>query len=94
MLRITRMDQTPETAVLKIEGWVCGSDVRLLAEEGEQLLRNSHRLVLDLSGVQSIDEAGIAQLKQWAGERLALRGAEPFIGTLLKSDGLALEDET
>lgn len=90
MLRITLMDRTAKAAVLKIEGWVSGQDVQLLAEEGTRLLGESHRLVLDLSGVQSIDRMGIAQLRQWAGDRLALRGAEPFIRALLESEGLGL----
>ena len=88
MLRLTVISQTREEGVLKVEGWVSGEDVVLLEEEGTRLLGETERLVLDLEGVRSIDREGIALLKRWSGERLVLRGASPFVRTVLEEEGL------
>ena len=88
MLRITVVSQSPQEAVLKVEGWLWGSDVGLLASEGTRWLREAERLVLDLTGVQFIDDAGIALLKRWPPDRLALRTGAPFIRALLETHGL------
>jgi anti-anti-sigma regulatory factor len=91
MLRLTVLSQTPEEAVLKIEGWVTGEEVCLLAQEGARLLAASRRLVLELTGVVSIDAAGIVLLEQWAGDRLILRDGSPLIRRLLERHGLRCE---
>jgi anti-anti-sigma regulatory factor len=93
MLRITLISQDTTDVVLKVEGWIAGDDVDLLACEGNRCLEQSRRLVLALSGVRLIDGAGLALLKQWAGERLALRGAQPFVAALLEEAGLASQEE-
>ena len=88
MLRLTVISQTPEQAVLQIDGWVSGANVTLLEEEGTRLLQEAERLVLDLSGVRVIDQAGLALMQGWSGERLVLRGASPFVNRLLATEGL------
>lgn len=88
MLRLTVISQTREEAVLKVEGWVSGTDLSLLAEEGTRLLEEAECLVLELKGVRLIDREGIALLKRWPGERLVLRGASPFVRTRLAEHGL------
>jgi len=89
MVRLTVISQTREEAALKVEGWVSGTDVGLLEEEGTRLLGESERLVLDLRGVRFIDREGLALLQRWSGERLVLRGASPFVHTRLAKYGLA-----
>ena len=86
MLRITVMSHTGEEVALKVEGWVSGVNVSLLEQEGARY--TGKRLVLDLAGVQFIDEAGIALLRGWSGERLVLRGGSVFIRALLTDNGL------
>lgn len=88
MIRLTIRSQTPEEVVLQVDGWVSGKDVPILEQEGTRLLGETQRLVLDLKGVRFIDEAGIALLQRWSGERLVLRGGSPFIQALLKAHGL------
>ncbi|OGG46714.1 MAG: hypothetical protein A3F84_20335 [Candidatus Handelsmanbacteria bacterium RIFCSPLOWO2_12_FULL_64_10] len=88
MLRITVMSQTKEEVVLKVEGRVSGADVELLEQEGTRYLRDAGRLTLDLTGVRFIDEAGLALLQRWSGERLTLRGGSPFVCALLAAHGL------
>lgn len=88
MIRLTIQSQTPEEVVLQVDGWVSGKNVPILEQEGTRLLRETERLVLDLKGVQFIDEAGIALLQRWSGERLVLRGGSSFIRALLKAHRL------
>ena len=89
MLRLTVKSQTPEEAVLQVDGWVSGAEMDVLEQEGTRLLQESQRLVLDLKGVKSIDRAGIELLKRWSRSRLVLRGASPFLRKLLEEYGLA-----
>ena len=89
MVRLTVVSQTKQEGVLKVEGWVSGAEVALLEEEGTRLFQETNRLVLDLKGVKFIDRTGIALLQRWSGERLVLRGASPFLQTLLQKHGLA-----
>ena len=88
MIRLTIRSQTPEEVVLQVDGWVSGKNVPIMEQEGTRLLGESQRLVLDLKGVQFIDEAGIALLQCWSGERLVLRNGPPFIRALLEKHGL------
>ena len=74
--------------MLKIERWVSGEDVNLLDQEGMRGMEEAERLVLDLTDVRFIDDAGIALLQRWSGERLVLRGASLFQRVLLGTRGL------
>ena len=88
MFRITLVSQTEVEVVLKVEGKVTEAHVPLLEQEGRRYLRKTTRLVLDLGGVQFIDESGIALLRRWSGGCLVLRNGSEFIRTLLKTHGL------
>ena len=93
MLRITRLARTNGEEVLKVEGWLTGENVALLAQSGERSLARGGRLVLELGGVQSIDEGGIGLLQGWPAERLDLRGASVFIRQVLAQYQLRCADE-
>jgi hypothetical protein len=92
MLRLTVRCQTPEQAVLEVDGWVTGEEVSLLAAEGTRLLGQSRRLVLELKGVMFIDAEGVALLQGWPEGRLALRDGPPFVRTLLARHGLRCQE--
>lgn len=92
MLRIEVEAPTPEDVALRVSGSVAGEAVELLAQEVNARLRTSRRLVLDLSGVQHIDPAGLAQLGAWHQVGVVLRGGALYIRTLLAEHGLATED--
>ena len=89
MIRITVIAQDPKEVVLKIEGRLEGEDVVLLAAEGEGHLLKTARLVLEITEVKFIDQAGIQLLQRWARKRLVLQGGAPFVQALLKEHGLA-----
>lgn len=89
MLRITVKEQSAEEVALKVEGWMCGANVGLLEREGAPYL--GPRLVLDLNGVQNIDEEGLALLRRWSGEGVRLCGGSLFVRALMESYGLGLE---
>ena len=81
MIRLEVIAQNRTEAVLRVEGWVSGANVRLLQEEGARLLQQSRRLVLDLDGVRFVDRSGLALLRRWSGEHLELRGGSWSIGS-------------
>ena len=88
MLRMTLTAQSPQKVVLALYGKIAGSDVQFLQQEGEGHLEQDAQLTLELDGVQFIDEAGLALLRQWVGRGLALRGGSTFVRALLATEGL------
>ncbi len=88
MIRITVVSQTSEEVTLKIEGWVTYADVELMKEEITRWFREVHRVVLNLTHVRFIDEAGIEMLCGWPRSELVLQGGSPFVRTLLQDHGL------
>ena len=66
MLRITTVTHTPDRVVLKLEGWVSGTNVAFLEQDGTRCLQSGARLVLELSGVRFIDGNGLALLRRWS----------------------------
>ena len=92
MVRLTVVSQAPAEEVVKVEGWLAGRDVALLAEVGGRVRQRGARLVLDLAGVRSIDEKGLALLASWAGPQLGLRRPSLFLGQVLACRHLAWEE--
>lgn len=88
LLRITALREGQQTA-LKLEGWVAGDDVDLLAREVLRWGGAGPALSVDLDGVQTIDKSGLDLLQAWAGAGLELRGGSLFIRALLQERGLA-----
>ena len=88
MLRIDLITQSGSQAELRVEGWIAGEGVALLAVEVSRHLQEKEKLVLDLKGVDFIDEAGIALLAGWPAEQLELRGGSVYLRMLLDRRGL------
>ena len=88
MLRITLESQTSAEVVLKIEGWLSTENLSQLQEEGTHRLQESCRLVLEVSNMKAIDEAGVYLLRQWSKEGLILRSASSFVSAMLEAKGL------
>jgi ABC-type transporter Mla MlaB component len=91
MLRLTPISQTQAECVLALDGWLTGQDVALLEQDVRPWIQEGRRLVLDLEGVQSMDPDGIALVRRWVEDGVALRGEEPFIQALLAAHGLVRE---
>lgn len=92
MLRITLLHHTDEEEAYALEGWVVDEQVDLLAQTCGPARQQGRRLVLDLSGVRSLDERGLALLAGWAGGGLVLRRGSAFVGQLLDNGGVARAD--
>ena len=90
MLRMIIKAQTTKQVVLALHGKVVGPDVQLLAQEGDAYLQATPRLVLDLDAVSFIDQYGLALLKRWQDQGLALCGGSPFLQALLATHGLTV----
>jgi len=83
MLRLEIRSADTQTTVLEVHGSIAGEDITLLAEKVESQHREKP-LILDLTGVRFIDQAGVALLREWAVERLEIRGESFFIRALLR----------
>lgn len=92
MLRLTVTEHSTEETVLAVDGWVAGEDVDVLAEEGGRWLSRARHLVLDLRQLRGIDPPGIALLKSWRADRLALCNGSPFVTALLEAHGLEVSN--
>ena len=92
MLRLTLTTHNDDASVLQVDGRVAGDAVTLLEEEGRRWLQQGRRLILDLSGVRTIDPEAVELLKRWTGDGVRLSGASPFIEQLLLAHGLSLAD--
>jgi anti-anti-sigma regulatory factor len=88
MLHVTVQAQRQEETVLGVQGWIAGISVSLLEQAVEGHQQAGQRLVLELSAVRFVDEAGLALLRRWTGEGIALRGGSPFVRKLLEIHGL------
>ena len=88
MLRITPVTRPGQPARLQLDGRVGGAEVELLEREGGRCLEQTGGLVLDLDGVQFIDEAGMALFERWAEDGVVLWGGSFFVRSLLKAHGL------
>jgi ABC-type transporter Mla MlaB component len=91
MIHISVVARSSREVVLKIAGHLTRENAPILAREGDHWLRQSEVLVLELAEVQFVDRAGLALLQRWATQKLVLRGAIPFIRTLLEQAGLQVE---
>ncbi len=89
MLRLTLTSHNDDESVLQVDGRVSGDAVTLLQKEGWRLLQQGRRLVLDLSGVRTVDPEGVELLKRWTADSVRLSGASPFIEQLLLAHGLS-----
>ncbi len=87
MLKITRVNETVATAVLKLEGKVMAQWAVLLEEECQSLLRQGKTLVLDCVGVNFLDDRGAEILRRLPMNDVTLIGAPGFVTELLQIGG-------
>ena len=84
MLRITPLQEDNRVARLRVEGRVTHQTVAALRSSCEEGLVNHPTLLLELSGVQFVDAAGIAAFRGLAQRGTVLVGCSGFLTELLQ----------
>lgn len=88
MLRIAPVSIAPGKVLLKLEGWLGGDHVDVLAEEGRRLRTEGRTVTVDLDELRGVDSRGMALLGCWARKGVELCGGSPFIRLLLERHGV------
>lgn len=88
MFRIDLVSASEREVVLSVQGIIAEQTVELLAEAGRAWLHLGRQLVLDIEGVEFIDPAGLALLREWSGQGLVIRGASLYVRYLLQNQEL------
>lgn len=83
MLRITRVEVTPTTIHLRLEGRIVGEWVRLLEEELATSGACTQHFILDLAGVGFANDAALAILERALARGARLAACSPLIAALL-----------
>jgi RNA polymerase sigma-70 factor (ECF subfamily) len=89
LLRITRLDAGPEATTLRLEGHLTAGEVPELSAACASCLAEGRRLVLDLSELRFLDEAGAAELSAWGGHHVLLQRGSGFVRALMAASGPA-----
>lgn len=84
MMKVTLVATEKESVTLKVEGRIGGQWVDVLKSECRSCLAMHERLILDFSGVDYIDEEGIAALKAMVNYRVTFIGVSLFLSGLLE----------
>jgi RNA polymerase sigma-70 factor (ECF subfamily) len=88
MMRITPMQDEATVARLRVEGRITYKTVEELRVECEALLADHGTLVLELSGVQFVDPAGIEVFHRLVQRGAVLTGCSGFVSELLQMNGV------
>jgi anti-anti-sigma regulatory factor len=86
MLKITVADKDETSVTLKLEGRIAGRWVDELRKECDLCRDKGKQLILDLSGVSFVDDAGIKVLKTLAGRQVTLTNCSLFLSELFKNN--------
>src|SRR5215510_11085115 len=84
MMRITPIQEDDRIARLRVEGRVTSQTVEALRSSCEEGLVNHPALLLELSGVQFVDAAGIAAFRSLAQRGAVLVGCSGFLTEILQ----------
>src|SRR5262245_26372896 len=84
MIRITPMQEDATVVRLRVEGRVTQQAVEELSGECEAVFANHRPLLLELSGVQFVDPAGVAVFHRLVQKGAVLTGCSGFLTELLR----------
>ncbi len=84
MMKITHMQGEAAVARLQVEGWITRQTVQELSASCETVLTNHQTLLLDLSGVQFVDAAGVEVFRNLVPRGATLIGCSGFLTELLQ----------
>ena len=85
MLRISEVQSSSKTVMLRVEGEVKGCWVEELRRSCEDVLSLGAQLVLELAGVSFIDADAIALIRALKDRHVVLTNLSPFIAEQLGS---------
>jgi RNA polymerase sigma-70 factor (ECF subfamily) len=84
MMRVTRVTAEDGIETLRVEGRLTRQSVQELRDACRPALRGEGMLCLDVSGVQFLDSAGIALLRELERNGTRLGGRSGFVGEMLR----------
>jgi len=84
MIKITHMQGDTAVARLRVEGWITQQTVQELSASCETVLTNHQTLLIDLSGVQFVDAAGVEVFRNLVPRGATLIGCSGFLTELLQ----------
>ncbi|HSA63895.1 MAG TPA: hypothetical protein VLE25_04345 [Nitrospira sp.] len=87
MLKITKIEETGTTVLLKLEGKVTEQWAALLDGECRAFLNNRQTLMLDCAGVNFLDARGVDVLRNLRLNNVTILGAPEIVTELLRTGG-------
>ena len=87
MLKITKIEETGTTVLLKLEGKVTEQWAALLDGECRAFLKNRQTLMLDCAGVNFLDARGVDVLRNLRLNNVTILGAPEIVTELLRTGG-------
>jgi RNA polymerase sigma-70 factor, ECF subfamily len=84
MMKITHMQGEAAGTRLQVEGWITQQTVQELSASCETVLANHQTLLIDLSGVQFVDAAGVEVFRNLMPRGATLIGCSGFLTELLQ----------
>jgi len=94
MLRISRQEEPPARATLRLEGSVTAEWVALLENECLSLLRIRRAVRLDLAGVGFVDRAGVESLGRLGRAGIEIRCRPGVVASVLVAEGVRVALDT
>jgi len=94
MLRITRQEEPPARATLRLEGSVAAEWAALLEYECLGLLRIGQAVRLDLAGVGFVDRAGVETLGRLGRAGVDIRCRPGVVASVLEAEGVRVALDT
>jgi RNA polymerase sigma-70 factor (ECF subfamily) len=85
MMRITQIPADGQVARYQIEGRITAQAMASFSDSLAGSARGQRRLILDLSGVKFVDEAGARVLRDLESNGTVLTGCSPFVRELLRA---------
>jgi len=87
MLKITKIEETGTTVLLKLEGKVTEQWAALLDGECRAFLNNRQTLMLDCAAVNFLDARGVDVLRNLRLNNVTILGAPEIVTELLRTGG-------
>ena len=84
MLKISTIEITEETVIIRIDGRISRECVKLLEKTCKAHLKKGLKLSVDLRNVSFVDRDGIAMLRKMTEYKVEFLNASPFIAEQIR----------